>query len=42
VNGICERGDNLTLDESSVYCTSALERGVPSSARAICAKNSSR
>ena len=38
VNGTCDRGDSLSLDESAVYCVSAIERPGPSWARVICAK----
>ena len=39
VNGMCERGgDSIALDERTVYCISAVDRGTATWARAICAK----
>ena len=38
VNGMCERGDSTALDERTVYCISAVDRGTATWARAICAK----
>jgi len=38
VNGICERGDSVGLEESSVSCIAAVDRPGPSWARAICAR----
>jgi hypothetical protein len=38
VNGICERGDIVGLEESSVSCISPTDRPGPSWARAICAR----
>ena len=39
LNGTCDQGDTLGLDETSVSCVSAFERAGPSRARAICARN---
>ena len=38
VNGTCERGDIVGLDESSVSCIAAVDRPGPGWARAICAR----
>lgn len=38
VNGTCDRGDRLGMDESSVFCVSDRDSTGPNSARAICAK----
>lgn len=38
VNGTCERGDVVGLDENRVSCIAAVERPEPSWARAICAR----
>jgi hypothetical protein len=35
VNGMCERGDTTALDERTVYCISAVDRGTATWARAI-------
>jgi hypothetical protein len=38
INGTCARGDQLAMDESSIYCFSADENATSVRARAICAK----
>jgi hypothetical protein len=38
VNGTCNRGDRLDMDETSIYCFSMDENASSMRARAICAK----
>ncbi|HLM38088.1 MAG TPA: hypothetical protein VK434_00665, partial [Microvirga sp.] len=38
INGTCNRGDRLDMDESSIYCFSTDENAGATRARAICAK----
>jgi hypothetical protein len=38
VNGTCERGDRLSMDETSIYCVSTFGDAGPRRARAICAE----
>lgn len=38
INGTCNRGDRLDMDESSIYCFSTDENASAMRARAICAK----
>jgi len=38
VNGTCNRGDRLDMDDGAVYCFSTSENAANMSARAICAR----